>query len=81
MDTLHLLQFSIYSKLIQEFTFDKKLLENPIILFCLAFYAIYKIIPYPYVYSLQMFLYDYFQFNRTDSSIIIPYHNQIQKVC
>ena len=76
MDTLHLLQFSIYSKLIQEFTFDKKWLENPIVIFVLTVYAIYKIVPYHYIYSLQIFLYDYLQLNRSDSSIIIPYHNK-----
>lgn len=76
MDTLHLLQFSIYSKLIQEFSIDKKWLENPIVLFFVILYAIYKIIPYSYIYSLQITFYDFFLLNQTDSSIIIPYHNK-----
>jgi len=76
MDTLHLLQFSIYSKIIQEFTIDKKWLENPIVLFFIILYAIYKTVPYPYIYSLQISLYDFLRLIQTDSSIIIPYHNK-----
>lgn len=76
MDTLHLLQFSIYSKLIQEFTFDKTWLENPIVILLIILFSLYKIIPYPYIYSTQIFLYDYFQWNRLESVVIIPYHNK-----
>jgi ATPase family associated with various cellular activities (AAA) len=80
MDTIHLLQFSIYSKLIQEFTFDKTWLENPIVIFSLILFTLYKIIPSPYIYSAQIFIYDYFQWTRSESSIIIPYHNKTYAV-
>lgn len=76
MDTLHLLQFSVYSKIIQEFTFDKKWFENPIFIFCLFLYTLYKIVPYSYIYYLQISLYDFLRLNQRDSSIVIPYHNK-----
>ena len=76
MDTIHLLQFSIFSKMIQEFTIDKKWLENPVILFFIILYVLFKTVPYPYIYSLQIALYDFLRLNQNDCSIIIPFHSK-----
>jgi len=74
MDTTQLLQFSIYSKITQEFANDKRWLENPIIILLFVLYFIYTLIPYTWIFSIKIALFEYLQINRNESSIFLPYH-------
>ena len=74
MDITQILQFSIYSKITQEFANDKRWLENPIIILLFAFYFLYQILPYPWIVSIKISLSQFLQINRNESSIFLPYH-------
>ena len=79
MDTIHLFQFSIYSKIIQEFTNEKGWLENPIVIFIGVFFFLYKMIPHSWIFIFQTEFMKYFHFNfhSNESSIFLPYHTKI----
>ena len=73
--TLQLLQFSIYSKIIQEIPIDKIQSEySTFLFFIIVIFFIYKTIPIRYIDLLESEIYDWIYYKEDECSIIIPYH-------